>query len=353
MAASRQVHGRRCRQAAARDPAAASMNVPGRSGLVLAALAGLAVAGYVAVRLSPWPSALLLRVPFEREARAVARALRDHVPPDVVALLDERYDAPGRRTHLDVFRPGWLPVQRALPTVVWAHGGAWVSGRKEFVADYLRILAGFGFTTVGVGYSIAPAGRYPLPVVQVNGALRHLRRHARRLGVDPDRLVLAGDSAGAQIVAQLANAVADPAYAQTLGVQPAISRWQLRATLLYCGAYDLDLIDLDGDWGWLLRTLLWAYTGEKEMGADPRLGSASVVKYVTPELPPAFISAGGADPLFEQSRRLASALASQGVPVEELFTDPPAGHEFQFDLDGPAGRLALQRSVRFLLRHTA
>lgn len=324
-------------------------------GVALGAVAALAFAGYAALRLSPWPAVLLMRVPFEREARALASGLREHVPADVVALRDERYEAPGRRTYLDVFRPGWLQAQQALPTVVWVHGGAWVSGRKEFVADYLRILAGFGFTTVGVGYSIAPAGRYPLPVVQVNAALEHLQRHSRRLGVDPDRLVLAGDSAGAQIVAQLANGVAEPAYARSLGIQPAISRSQLRGTLLYCGAYDLDIVDLDGEWGWLLRTILWAYTGEKDIAAHPRLASASVVKRVTPDFPPAFVSAGGADPLFEQSRRMASVLASRGVSVEaELFadTDPPAGHEFQFNLDAPAGRLALQRSVRFLRQHT-
>jgi acetyl esterase len=327
-----------------------------RGGVVLAGAAGLALAGYAAVRCSPWPSTLLLRVPFEREARALARALRAHVPSDVVGYLDERYDQHGRRTRLDVFHPDGLRAGEALPTVVWAHGGAWLSGRKEFVADYLRILAGHGFTTVGVGYSIAPAGKYPLPVAQANAALAHLQRHAHRLHVDPDRLVLAGDSAGAQIMAQLANAVSDPAYAQALGVRPAIDRAQLRGTLLYCGAYDLDLVDMDGDWAWLLRTIMWAYTGTKRLAADPRLASASVAQHVTPAFPPAFVSAGNADPLFEQSRRFAAALADQHVPVDEVLfaggTDQPPGHEFQFDLDAAAGQVALRRSVEFLRRVT-
>jgi acetyl esterase len=316
----------------------------------------LALAGYVATRASPWPSALLFRIPFNREARLVSRALTAHVPDDVSAQVDQRYHPRRRHTCLDVFHPAHLPPGRALPTVVWVHGGAWVSGNRRLVANYLRVLAGHGFTTVGVGYTIAPAGRYPLPLVQVNSALEYLRRHAGRLHVDPDRLVLAGDSSGAQIAAQVANAATDPAYAAAVGIRPTINRSQLAATLLYCGAYDLNLVDLDGEWGWFLRTILWAYTGRKDVESDPRLATASVARYVTADFPPAFISVGNADPLVEQSRSLATALGRAGAQAETLIfpdhTTPAAEHEFQFKLDSDAGQLALRRSVAFLRRHT-
>ncbi len=321
----------------------------------LAAAGGLTLAGYAALRASPWPAALLLRIPFNRQAREVSRALAAHVPGDVSAQVNERYHPRGRHTRLDVYHPADLAPGAALPTVVWVHGGAWVSGNRRLIANYLRVLAGHGFTTVGVGYTIAPAGRYPLPLRQVNAALAHLRRHASRLHVDPDRIVLAGDSSGAQIAAQLAQAVSDPGYADAVGVRPTLDRSRLAATLLYCGAYDLNLVDLDGEWGWFLRTILWAYTGRKDVKSDPYLATASVARYVTGGFPPAFISVGNADPLVEQSRRLATALGCAGAPVDPLIfpadTVPAVEHEFQFNLDSDAGQLALRRSVAFLRQH--
>src|SRR4051794_20430513 len=150
----------------------------------------------VTARTTPWPSALLIRAVFDRGAGRASAALEKYVPGDLVEVVDEAYDIASPDGRLDVFRP---PRAEPLPTVVWVHGGAFVSGSKGDVANYLRVLAGRGFTTVGVDYSIAPGSRYPTPVRQVAAALAHLVDHADRLGVDPGRIVLAGDSAGAQI----------------------------------------------------------------------------------------------------------------------------------------------------------
>ena len=56
------------------------------------------------------------------------------------------------------------------------HGGAWLSGDKDHIANFLRIVAAGGCTVVGVGYSIAPEARYPTPVGQVLDALAYLCR---------------------------------------------------------------------------------------------------------------------------------------------------------------------------------
>ena len=67
-------------------------------------------------------------------------------------MLDEPYgDGPGER--LDVYRPqGAGP----LPTVVWIHGGGWIGGSKEELANWCRLIAGHGFAVVAVGYSLRP-----------------------------------------------------------------------------------------------------------------------------------------------------------------------------------------------------
>ncbi|MFZ5877012.1 MAG: alpha/beta hydrolase [Nitrospirota bacterium] len=315
----------------------------------------LGVVGYVAVQVSPWPSALFYRALMDRGGRAAHQALERYVPAGVTAQLDERYDPADRDAYLDVFHPAQAEqTNQALPTIVWVHGGGWFSGSKELVSNYLKILAAKGYPTVGVGYTLAPEGNYPTPVRQVNAALAYLGQNAQRLRVDPSRLILAGDSAGAQIAAQLANVISVPSYARAVGVVPAVERSQLRGAILYCGAYELGLVDFNGGFGHFLRTAMWSYSGSKGFLSLPRLDPFSVLRYVTADFPPVFISAGNADPLLKHSRAFAAAAASQGVTVDTLFFPdnyaPGLPHEYQFNLDTDAGRLALDRSVEFLAR---
>jgi acetyl esterase/lipase len=189
---------------------------------------------------------------------------------------------------------------------------------------------------------LAPGDVYPTPVRQVNAAIAYLVRNAQRLHVDPLQLVLAGDSAGAHIAAQVANIVAVPSYAKAMAIVPSIRRSQLRGVILYCGAYDLKQARLDGPFGSFLKTVLWSYSGEKNFTNDPRFATASVINYVTADFPPAFISAGNRDPLLPQSRVFAEVLAGRGVLVERLFFPyhykPELPHEYQFDLDTDAKR---------------
>ncbi|MBL9215879.1 MAG: alpha/beta hydrolase [Opitutaceae bacterium] len=311
------------------------------------------VAGWLALQFSPWPGVLLIRQVFDRGAERASAALARHVPPEVTERLNERYEAGSPDGKLDLYYPRALAgTDRRLTTVVWLHGGGFVSGRKEDIANYCRILAGRGFTVASVDYTIAPEARYPTPVRQANAALAWLVRNAPQLHVDPERLVLAGDSAGAHIAAQLTVAVSSPAYARQLGLTPAITARQQAGVLLYCGPYGVDGLNLDGPFGGFLKTVLWSYFGRKDFLADPLLAQFSVTRHVTAEFPPAFISAGNGDPLLPQSVALAEKLRSLGVKVDTLFFPadrrPALGHEYQFNLDDEAGRIALEKSVTFL-----
>jgi acetyl esterase/lipase len=253
-------------------------------GTVAGALGALAVA----TRLTPWPSVMLVRGIFDRGARDASDALEKHVPTGLHEVLGETYAAGDRDARLDVFRPAGAGPGRGsgtglgpLPTVVWVHGGAFVSGNRTQVANYLRVIAGQGFTTVGVDYSIAPEARYPTPVRQVNAALDFIVRHADRLGIDPSRIVLAGDSAGAQIAAQVAALASDVAYAQRVGIAAAIDRDQLVGTVLFCGAYDFDLVRGSSRLGsWLIDTALWAYSGRRDYLSDEAVQLASVAHHI-------------------------------------------------------------------------
>jgi acetyl esterase len=317
------------------------------SALAVVVLAALLLLGLM--QLSPRPGAAAIEALFDFGAAKASRALDKHVPPGIVTSADEDY-APGLALH--VHRPA--QATSALPTIVWVHGGAWISGRKEDIANYAKVLAGGGYAVVGIDYTLAPNAHYPTQIRQVQQAVEHLVRHAARLGLDMQRVVIAGDSAGGQLAAQYAAAVTVPEYARALGFQPALQPAQLRGALLYCGAYDFGAIELDGAFGGFLRVVLWSLFGRKDFERLPALQQASVIRHVTATFPPAFVTAGNADPLLAQSLALADRLRALGVPLDTLFfganQQPPLAHEYQFDLDGDAGRLALERTREFLRR---
>jgi acetyl esterase/lipase len=320
---------------------------------LLAVAVVLTISVAVAFRVSPWPSVLMIRYAFHTDAARTSQALEKHVLPGVTSRLDERYDPADPDALLDVFYPSAI-ADKPLPAIVWVHGGGWVSGSKDDIANYAKVLAGKGYTVVGVGYSLAPGKTFPTPMRQVNAALGYLVKHAARLKIDPSRIVLAGDSGGAHIAAVVANAIAVPSYAKTLGIEPAVERAQIAGLLLYCGAYTIDGIDLEGPFGDFLKTVLWSFSGTREYKTDPKFAAAWVLNHVTEAFPPVFISAGNGDPLLPQSLAFADALARHGVSVDRLFFPsdhrPPLPHEYQFNLDTGPGRLALERSLVFLGR---
>ncbi len=306
-----------------------------------------AVALVVAYSFTPWPRALRVRLDYDRDSRTAAEALAPLVPPGVTAILDQPYDPGNSDISLDVFHPADGAAART--TVVWVHGGGWLSGSKELVANYLKILASKGFTVVGVGYSLAPGATYPTPVRQVNTALGYLVKNAARLQVDPSRIVLAGDSAGPQIALQVATMILQPSYAQLMDMTPALARDQLAGLLFFCGLYRLDP---EGAKNPYFETELWSYSGTRDFLGDKRFATAWVMDRLDGAFPPAFVSVGSEDGLRPQSIAFADKLEKSGVRVERLIfpadLQPPLYHEFQFDLRRPEARQALAKAVEFL-----
>lgn len=319
--------------------------------LVLAAVIG--IVGFAAFKLSPWPTVLLIRYTFDKDAEHRNRALEKFRPSGIV----ERHGIPygtDPRERMNVFSP---PRDQKEPgaVVIWIHGGAFVAGQPEDLSGYLRILAGHGHTIVALGYPLAPAAQYPAPIRSINEALRYLSRNAASLGLDHANWVLAGDSAGAQIAAQVAAALAEPGYAQAIGIDPALPPGTLKGVVLFCGIFDAGDIKTEGAFGGFIRTVLWSYFGSDRLGQDPRFRQFSVREHITRQFPPALISVGNGDPLAPQSVMLAEAIRNAGASVETLFFPPDhqprLGHEYQFDLDQPAGQQALERLLAFLATH--
>jgi acetyl esterase/lipase len=143
----------------------------------------------------------LRHYPFIRIASAV-------VPENVRVVRDQTYVRYGSRClKLDLYLPAGTP-QRGVPVVVFVHGGGWNAGyRSEFVPMALR-LAQRGYAAATISYRLAGEAGYPAAVNDARASVRWVRSHAPRYGIDPQRIVLSGGSAGAQI-ASLAALTAD------------------------------------------------------------------------------------------------------------------------------------------------
>lgn len=321
----------------------------GRWLLGLVVIVGLGAASFV---VSPWPGVLIIRAIFDHGAAIASDRLKDMVPPDVTTTT-ANYDPDDKSAILDIYR---LPDNGSVsPVVVWIHGGGFVSGRREDIANYLKILAGRGITVVNVDYRIAPDATYPTPVRQITTALTYLVEEQKQLGLGTSRIVLAGDSAGAQIAAQTAAVLSNPDYARIVGVSPDAPTAHIAGVLLFCGAYDIGAMGQDGGiLGWFVHTAGWAYGGSRNWREAKDFASINFLPFLTPAFPPAFISAGNADPLESQSVALAAALDRQGIPVDRLFFSkgyqPALGHEYQFDLTTEAGSIAFEKAVGWLLK---
>jgi acetyl esterase len=307
---------------------------------------------YAAFQLSPWPSVLLIRHTFHKNGAAAADSIAQLVPKGLSVQRELRYAPSDRDAVFDVFAP--REMHSPLPAVVWVHGGGFIAGSRSELSNYLQILAARGFVTVAMDYTLAPRARFPTPVREVNDALTFIVANAQRFNIDPQRIFLAGDSAGAQIAAQTALIISNADYARHIGVKSGMEREALRGLVLFCGSYDPTSVKFEGSFGDFMRTVIWSYIGTRDP-RDPRVAELSVAPHLTPAYPPVFISVGNADPLAPQSITMAAALRAQSVEVDALFFpkdyEPPLYHEYQRLLLTDAGRLAFDHFVAFLNLH--
>lgn len=316
---------------------------------------GIVLVLIVSFRMSPWPGALVIRAVFSSDDGKVRQALEKHTPSrPITTISNQSYREADADALLDVYYPEG--VNGALPTIIWTHGGAWISGSKDNVPPYFKLLAAEGFTVVAPNYSLAPERRYPVAIEQLNDVHSYIQQNADRLHIDPNKIILAGDSAGAQLSSQMAALITNRAYAAELKITPSLLPHQLRGVVLNCGIYKMhDLTvpnpELPRIVGWGSDVSVWAYSGARDFN-DPIIKQMSPYYHATAAFPPTYISGGNADPLTKvQSMPFADELESLGVNVTRLFFaddhQPALPHEYQFDLDTPDGLTALQKTIEF------
>jgi acetyl esterase/lipase len=148
-------------------------------------------------------------------------------------------DHDGTRLVGDLYSPKGLDE---APVLVCVHGGGWQIGDRKFYTHWGRYLAGNGYAAFAIEYRLSKpgAGSYPDAVHDVMAAVRHVRARAGELGVDPERIALMGDSAGAHLSSLVALAGAEPAFSGAYhnGPNSSISA-AVKAVVGVYGVYDM------------------------------------------------------------------------------------------------------------------
>lgn len=208
----------------------------------------------------------------------------------------------------------YLPEGAATPSplTVYYHGGGWVLGTLETHDSTCRALAqASGAAVLSVAYRLAPEHRYPAAVDDCYDALCWAAGNAASMGVDPNRIAVAGDSAGGNLAAAAAILARDkggPVLRHQTMFYPVTDADFASPSYAANGSGEYFLSTDSMRWYWQ------QYLGETAIEAAPL---ASVLR--TPSLsglPPATVITAEFDPLRDEGMAYASRLADNGVDVE-------------------------------------
>jgi acetyl esterase/lipase len=253
---------------------------------------------------------------------------------------------PHHRQKLDLIAPEGSGPH---PLVAYLHGGGWVAGDKASYTRICREFAGRGYLTANVNYRLAPRHAHPTQLRDAAAAIRWIHGRAARFGGDGDRIVLAGDSAGAQLVSWYAAALRNAALRRNVGVTGVVPPRSLKGLVLFYGVFDMEAM-FETPWKGItamMRSLL---------GSDPdqfrrNARAASPIHHLTDRMPPCFLCASDLDPLRPQTLEMARRLKDLGVELELLDLSgedyPDARHGFLNFYRRRSSEIALQRALDF------
>ena len=246
--------------------------------------------------------------------------------------------------------PGQLyrPPGAAAPTpcLIYVHGGGWViCGPVTHDNICRQLVSAGGFAVLSLDYRLAPEHPFPAALEDCLAAVRGLRRDGASLGLDPERLVLGGDSAGANL------SLATCLRLRDAGEAPA------DAAVLVYGVFSADHDSPShlafGDGRYILSTAemqwFWAhYVADPARRGDPL---ASPLHADLRGLPPLYVAAAEFDPLRDDSERLARRLVEAGIDVDYRLWRGMTHACLGYGRDLDAARRFIQEIAGFAARH--
>ncbi len=259
------------------------------------------------VELMCGPTPAEARARNRREIRAVSLDA-GAIPTAVGRVRDITIDGHGVALQARHYAPA--DASTPQPLLVFFHGGGFVICDLDTHDEPCRMLSHYGnMHVLSVGYRLAPEHPFPTPMEDCCAALRWAIAHATELGADPLRVCAGGDSAGANLAAVAALAVAregTPLAAQLLIYPTTDARDESPSQALFADGYVLTRADM--------TAFTQLYLGiNAELRADPRVSPRQSLDL--DRSPATVVITAAFDPLRDEGEAYASTLDAAGVMV--------------------------------------
>jgi len=254
------------------------------------------------------------------------------VLPNVTYAIANNYEC-----NLDLWLP--LDVDEAVPTVIYIHGGGWVSGKREQYALMFLPFIEMGFAVANVQYRMSHVSPAPSAVQDCRAALRWIKYNADRYGLDEEKLVVFGHSAGAHLALMTGMLESSAGLDWEIPGGSDLDRGEAMQRYYADDATGKNELEVAAIIGWSgITDVNDLLSGPNRRGyAQVWLGTVpyaeelarrvSPLTYVRSGLPPILLIHGDADPIVPYSHavRLHEALDEAGVR-NLLVTVPGGGH---------------------------
>lgn len=256
-------------------------------------------------------------------------------------LLDLPYSAlHSESRRMDVFVPETGGHGKAL---FFIHGGGWHGGNRQSWHSVARYFCELGYTTVSVGYRLAPEWTYPSPVEDVRLAMSVFLERAEPYQFDRSRVAVVGSSAGGHLAAMLSTIDANDSIGYTEEMRERDTK--PRAVVLYCAAttlHEADNVDR-------LKPSVLKLIGATEAEKPDAYAEGSPYDRITANTPPALLIHGDGDEVIPvgHSVKYREKLSQYGVPAE-LVILPGVPHGFGYGVKTDAQLKSLAAVEQFL-----
>lgn len=264
---------------------------------------------FVALTPCRWLGALLALVVFTGSARAGETAAGQ-----ATITTDLVYGAVGtRQLKFDLALPA---AQGPVPLVLSIHGGGWREGSYHMNPVEMRRYTDQGLACASVEYRLSTEARWPAQIQDLQQALSYIAAHGAERGIDPQRVVLLGHSAGGHLALRLGF---DPAVPAGIAIRGIVSMDGPTHLGMSTGLSPEKILTA--------QLLVQALLGTKDL-SDPLYADASPLLWVRPALPPVLLLHGTNDDLVPLSQSECLLAALRRVQVDAtLVKGAGGGHE--------------------------
>ena len=244
---------------------------------------------------------------------------------------------------LDLYSPKDKDPEKLVPGLVFIHGGAWRGGSREMYHYYCVRFAEHGYVAATISYRLAGVAPFPAAVEDSKCAVRWLRANAEKYGVDPNRIGVAGGSAGGHLTMMVGYAPDTPELEGSGGNADASSRVQ--AIVNIYGPTDLTTQFAR------TKSVVMDFLGGKTYDEAPALYRlASPITHVTKDDPPTLILHGSIDDTvpIDQAELLVDKLKETNL---KFYYDRLEGWPHAMDIEAGVNRHCLAKMLEFFDQH--